>query len=501
VYIGLLRLRHSQLVEAALSAGSGGPGAPSLGTPDERPPRYDKASGAHPPFPASVETPAAQAALAAGSPLRRVWFASSFFWPKLTEDRREGGRVVEAGYCFANVARWTKRDKVDIFACRLVLVPLNYSNTHWALGAVYPRLRRIEVYDSLGGGARNDRVAEVLARWVADEWADKKAKEHVSKGAGRRARGGSVWELPHPEQGAPTTPCFCASPSPPSRRAPSPAAGSPARRRRPHPRHGRPTAGTAARSCWRAWVRSDRSAGSEQTTAAAFTGLLFFAYLNPPSSNHQPHSPPPFFRAPRVQTTCRWASSPTSARRTLTASGCAWAQLSWRPACRCRCPLSVAAAVVSAARARLRAAGEPHGGAVRTWRPDSCERRSHLPLFEYMQAVACLCAALANISWSQANTRKQCTRRARHTGLGAAAAAVARSAGATTTGAADASGSASPDARPALAGGSSPAAGTPPTSCAHRPAVTSVHSAAMGVVKKPRMPPYAARMAGACGHS
>lgn len=183
MYIGLLRLRHCQLVEAALSAGTGGPGTHALGTPAEKAPRYDTASGAHPPFPGVVDGAPAQAALAPSSPLRRVWLANSFFWPKLTEDRRDGGRVVEAGYCFANVARWTKRDKVDVFACRLVLVPLNYSNTHWALGAIYPTERRVEVYDSLGGGSRNDRVAGVLARWAADEWADKKAKEHVSRAA------------------------------------------------------------------------------------------------------------------------------------------------------------------------------------------------------------------------------------------------------------------------------------------------------------------------------
>ena len=88
------------------------------------------------------------------------WVASTFF-SKLTEDAREGATVTERGYCYAGVARWTKTE--NVFACRLLLVPLDFGNSHWALGVIDMATKRIEVWDSLNG-AGNDKVACILLR-------------------------------------------------------------------------------------------------------------------------------------------------------------------------------------------------------------------------------------------------------------------------------------------------------------------------------------------------
>ena len=49
------------------------------------------------------------AALAAGTPpppaLKRIKIFTTFFWPKVTEDSREGGRVTEKGYFYEGVRR------------------------------------------------------------------------------------------------------------------------------------------------------------------------------------------------------------------------------------------------------------------------------------------------------------------------------------------------------------------------------------------------------------
>ena len=100
-------------------------------------------------------------------------FYSTFFYSKLTEDSKDNGRVVDSAYCYANVRRWTTRAKVNVFACELALIPINFSNTHWALAKVSFDERKIYVYDSLGSGASAERVYSTLHRWLRDEFVDK----------------------------------------------------------------------------------------------------------------------------------------------------------------------------------------------------------------------------------------------------------------------------------------------------------------------------------------
>jgi hypothetical protein len=113
-------------------------------------------------------------------PTLHIW--NTFFFAKLTEDAcvvdgATGARVIaERNYCFANVARWTVRASVDVAATDVIIVPVNLSNTHWALAALWPAQRRILYADSLGGGrgALAARIVSVLGRWHDDECADKR---------------------------------------------------------------------------------------------------------------------------------------------------------------------------------------------------------------------------------------------------------------------------------------------------------------------------------------
>ena len=119
----------------------------------------------------SMTSPEA-ADLQPGFLLRPVWVANTFFFSKLTEDTRQGATITEHGYCYAGVARWTKREKVNVFACRLLLVPLNFGNSHWALGVIVMATKRIEVWDSINGGG-NEEAARTLLHWLGDEFKNK----------------------------------------------------------------------------------------------------------------------------------------------------------------------------------------------------------------------------------------------------------------------------------------------------------------------------------------
>lgn len=109
-----------------------------------------------------------------------VW--NTHFWSKLTEDARDNDParpgckvVVESGYCYANVTRWTRERKadgrpgVDVSGADVILVPINHGNTHWALAVMWPQRRQVVYWDSLGGGAYRDHVCSTLIRWYADE--------------------------------------------------------------------------------------------------------------------------------------------------------------------------------------------------------------------------------------------------------------------------------------------------------------------------------------------
>ncbi|CEO95939.1 hypothetical protein PBRA_004629 [Plasmodiophora brassicae] len=92
-----------------------------------------------------------------------VFFHNSFFYAKLAPDGQ---------YRYANVARWTKRKRVDIFAVDLVMFPVHVGESHWCLGVIDMMNKQIAYYDSLGGD--NRAFFANARRYVADEHADKK---------------------------------------------------------------------------------------------------------------------------------------------------------------------------------------------------------------------------------------------------------------------------------------------------------------------------------------
>ena len=48
-------------------------------------------------------------------------------------------------------SRWTKRQGVDIFAWKMLIVPIHRHGNHWTLALVNFELKQIEYFDSLGG--------------------------------------------------------------------------------------------------------------------------------------------------------------------------------------------------------------------------------------------------------------------------------------------------------------------------------------------------------------
>merc|ERR1719247_4074572 len=100
-----------------------------------------------------------------GNGYQQSYFCNSFFYTKLTE----GGT-----YTYKNVARWTKRAKVDVFALDLVFVPIHVHGIHWCMGVVDVPRKEVRYYDSMSGGDHG--FGEHMLQWVADEHKDKKGK-------------------------------------------------------------------------------------------------------------------------------------------------------------------------------------------------------------------------------------------------------------------------------------------------------------------------------------
>jgi len=145
-----------------------------------------------------------------------VYLHNTMFYAKLAES--------SSGYCYANVRRWTKRDKarqgaygegkrdeahtggrectpgiccsrtwtarahpplppciqVDLFDRDLVIIPINCNNVHWTLALINVRWRRFEYYDSMFGSDRGR--LRVLRRYLEDE--------HKVRGGGGESQSG-----------------------------------------------------------------------------------------------------------------------------------------------------------------------------------------------------------------------------------------------------------------------------------------------------------------------
>ncbi len=86
-----------------------------------------------------------------------------------------------------------------MFAKDLLLVPINHSNAHWCLCAIWPGARRIEHYDSLHAtGAATRHALHTLRRYMEDEAADKR-----SGALGADGGGGAPWACTMQVEGVP----------------------------------------------------------------------------------------------------------------------------------------------------------------------------------------------------------------------------------------------------------------------------------------------------------
>ncbi|CCG20591.1 Ulp2 SUMO deconjugation enzyme [Candida orthopsilosis Co 90-125] len=71
---------------------------------------------------------------------------------------------------YSGVARWAKRKKIDLFTMDKVIVPVNISNTHWALAVIDNLQKTITYYDSLDfNQSGNPEAVENLQMYMDNE--------------------------------------------------------------------------------------------------------------------------------------------------------------------------------------------------------------------------------------------------------------------------------------------------------------------------------------------
>jgi hypothetical protein len=85
-----------------------------------------------------------------------IQFMSSHFF---TEIRRANVGALEG--------RWTRGWR--FFNQRLVVIPINWEDYHWAICFVFAGLKRVRYYDSMGGGARSPEVKTTLMTYMHAE--------------------------------------------------------------------------------------------------------------------------------------------------------------------------------------------------------------------------------------------------------------------------------------------------------------------------------------------
>eukprot|EP00742_Colponemidia_sp_Colp-10_P008167 GILJ01008823.1.p2 GENE.GILJ01008823.1~~GILJ01008823.1.p2 ORF type:complete len:436 (-),score=65.68 GILJ01008823.1:2219-3526(-) len=92
----------------------------------------------------------------------KCYYQTTFFYAKL----------VENGYNYQSVRRWTTRQKVDIFDTDKMIVPVNLSQTHWCIAVIDFRIKEILYIDSMWGS--NEACLNALLKYLVDEYKDKK---------------------------------------------------------------------------------------------------------------------------------------------------------------------------------------------------------------------------------------------------------------------------------------------------------------------------------------
>jgi len=81
----------------------------------------------------------------------KVFAMNTYFYQKLSEQ----------GYDKANLKRWTKRMKLDIFSLDKLLIPINIGNAHWTCAVINFADKRFEYYDSMSDSGYRYNVFKV----------------------------------------------------------------------------------------------------------------------------------------------------------------------------------------------------------------------------------------------------------------------------------------------------------------------------------------------------
>lgn len=113
----------------------------------------------------------------------RILFLNSFFYTKL----------IENGYNYNNVRRWTKTEKLkkkginginNIFELDLIIFPINISNIHWILGVLNITDQSIEYYDSfkIPSNQCQTQYFKVMRKYLENEYRDKQIKQQIGQG-------------------------------------------------------------------------------------------------------------------------------------------------------------------------------------------------------------------------------------------------------------------------------------------------------------------------------
>ncbi|CAM9424014.1 unnamed protein product, partial [Scytosiphon promiscuus] len=117
-------------------------------------------------------------------------FLSSFFLAKL---RGDSGK-----YNYRGVRRWTR--KVKVFEMDKIFVPVNVSNSHWCMAVIHVQKKRINYYDSMGGGGKS--VLDTLMLWLEDEDDDKNGDHATFEPDDWTTVGTNVTTTPQQENGS-----------------------------------------------------------------------------------------------------------------------------------------------------------------------------------------------------------------------------------------------------------------------------------------------------------
>jgi len=107
---------------------------------------------------------------AADKTRKRCHFFKSFFITKLFD---EGNAATQGKYNYNNVKRWSKRvPGKDLFKLDKIFFPVNAGGVHWCCAVVFMAEKRIQFYDSLGGGGMT--YLRGLFQYLKDEHKAKK---------------------------------------------------------------------------------------------------------------------------------------------------------------------------------------------------------------------------------------------------------------------------------------------------------------------------------------